>query len=194
MLEMCGLLCAIFSASSRLLARTIVKPVMDSRPSGNSLVPAFEISRPPLKWPPIKFDAVFVDVWRRGGATSDSPVRLVLDPVLGNAQARELRDDRFQEARGGLLALGRGLPLVPDADRRAADVGDARVGIGNEFLKQLARDSACPHLRSEDGRVFLTGQGVHDVQARRVLALQLDELFPKGDVLPGLVRVDERVP
>ena len=34
MLDMNGLLCAIFSASSRLPALTIVKPVMDSGPNG----------------------------------------------------------------------------------------------------------------------------------------------------------------
>src|SRR5260370_18721537 len=40
-------------------------------------------------------------------AESESPVRLVLDPVLGNAQARELRDDRLQKARRRLLGLVR---------------------------------------------------------------------------------------
>ena len=41
-----GLPCASFSASSRLPALTIVKPVMELGPSGRSLVPALEISRP----------------------------------------------------------------------------------------------------------------------------------------------------
>src|SRR6266851_4904372 len=61
MLDMYGLLCAIFSASSMLSALTIVKPVMDSSPRGRSLVPAFEISRPPLTWPPMSMMRFFID-------------------------------------------------------------------------------------------------------------------------------------
>ena len=38
-----------------------LKPVMDSSPSGKSFVPAFEISRPALKWPPMSIILSFID-------------------------------------------------------------------------------------------------------------------------------------